>query len=165
MFLSVSRNRFKTVSNYTKTFICKILYKIRKQIISNKYATNLKTRISQRSLGNSSLLLLLFEYNNFSFLIDKIDYYLSVRNILPELQPMVVRYYCNMSTSVSRDQYTALPLEGVLVTGYERKSNIYTFWNNFYTVLCQFLETGTSDRCLIGRVQLLRFSGFSLYPL
>ena len=82
MFLSVSRNRFKTVSNY----------KIRstKQIISNKYATNLKTRISQRSLGNSCLLLLLFEYNNFSFLIDIIDYYLSVRNILPELQPMVV---------------------------------------------------------------------------
>ena len=40
-----------------------------------------------------------------------------------------------------------------------------TFWYNFDTVLCQFLETGTSDRCLIGIVQLLRFSGFSLYPL
>jgi len=36
---------------------------------------------------------------------------------------------------------------------------------NFDTVLCQFLETGTSDRCLIGIVQNLRFSGFSLYPL
>ena len=72
MFLSVSRYWFKNVSNYTKTFICKILYKIcsTKQIISNKYATNLKTRISQRSLRNSSLLLLLFEFNNFSFLID-----------------------------------------------------------------------------------------------
>ena len=50
-------------------------YKIRsiKQIIYNKYATNLKTRISQRSLRNSSLLLLLFEFNNFSFLIAIID--------------------------------------------------------------------------------------------
>ena len=42
---------------------------------------------------------------------------------------------------------------------------IFTFWYNFDTVLCQFLETRTSDRCLIGIVQLLRFSGFSLYPL
>ena len=32
-------------------------------------------------------------------------------------------------------------------------------------VLYQFLETGTSDRCLICIVQNLRFSGFSLYPL
>ena len=38
-------------------------------------------------------------------------------------------------------------------------------WYNFDTVLCQFLETGTSDRCLISIVQLLRFLGFSLYPL
>ena len=27
---------------------------------------------------------------------------------------------------------------------------IYTFWYNFHTVLYQFLETGTSDRTLIG---------------
>ena len=61
-------------------------------------------------------------------------------------------------------QYTALPLEGVLVTWYRRTSYIYTFCF-FYTVLRQFLETGTSDRCLIGIVQLPRFSGFSIYPL
>ena len=78
----------------------------------------------------------------------------------PELQPMPLQYYWHMSPSVSRDQYTALQLEGVLVTWYGRM-----FWYNFDTVLCQFLETGTSDRCLIGIVQLLRFSGFSLYPL
>jgi len=42
---------------------------------------------------------------------------------------------------------------------------IYTFWYNFDTVLCQFLETGTSDRCLLCIVQHLRFSGFILYPL
>ena len=44
-----------------------------KQIQFNKYATNLKKKIFQRSLRNSILLLLLFEFNNFSFKIDIID--------------------------------------------------------------------------------------------
>ena len=66
--------------------------------------------------------------------------------------------------SVSRDQYTALSLERVLVTWYGRISYIYTFWYNFNAVLGQFLETGTSHSCLIGNVQLLRFIGFSHYP-
>jgi len=43
--------------------------------------------------------------------------------------------------------------------------HINTFWYNFDTVLYQFLETGTSDRCLICLNQLPRFSGFRLYPL
>ena len=30
--------------------------------------------------------------------------------------------------------------------------------------LCQFLETGTSDRCLIGIIQLMRFSDFCIFP-
>ena len=65
----------KLCQNYTKTYISKIQYKISsiKQIIFNKYATNLITTISQRSLRNSSLPLLLFEFNNFSVLIDIID--------------------------------------------------------------------------------------------
>ena len=65
----------KLCQNYTKTYICKILYKIRsiKQIIFNKYTNNLKTTISHRSLRNSGLLFLLFEFNNFPFLIDIID--------------------------------------------------------------------------------------------
>ena len=67
-----------------------------------------------------------------------------------ELQPMAVQYYCQMSPSVSRDQYTALLLEGVLGTSYGRISYIYAFWYDFDTVVCQFLETGTSDRCLTG---------------
>ena len=56
-------------------YICKILYASCsiKQTIFNKYATNLKTTISRRSLRNSGLLLLLFEFNNFPFLIDIID--------------------------------------------------------------------------------------------
>jgi len=73
-----------------------------------------------------------------------------------------VQYYCHVPPSVSRDQYTALSLEGVLVTWYGRIFYIYTSWYNFYTVLYQFLETETSDRWLFGIVQL---SGFSLYPL
>jgi len=80
-----------------------------------------------------------------------------------ELQPMAVQYYCHVSPSVFSEQYTALPLDGVLVTWYGRISYIHTFWYNFDTVLCHFLETGTSDRCLIGIVQLMRFSGFSLH--
>ena len=59
----------------------------------------------------------------------------------PELQPMAVQYYYHVSPS--RDQYTALPLEGVLVMGYRRIYLTYVRIDNFDTVLCQFLETGT----------------------
>ena len=83
----------------------------------------------------------------------------------PAPQPTAVQYYCHVPPSVSRDQYTALSLEGVLVTWYRRIFYIYTSWYNFDTVLYQFLKTETSDRWLFGIVQLLRFSGFSLYPL
>ena len=38
----------------------------------------------------------------------------------PELQPKIMQYYCHVSLFVSREQYTALPLEGVLVTRYGR---------------------------------------------
>ena len=44
-----------------------------KKILFNKYATNLKTTISQRSLRSLGFLLILFECNNFSFLTDMID--------------------------------------------------------------------------------------------
>ena len=44
------------------------------------------------------------------------------------------------------------------------KMHIHEFLYKFDTVLYQFLETGTSNKCLIGIVQLLRFSGFRLYP-
>ena len=35
----------------------------------------------------------------------------------PELQLMVVQYYCHVSPTALRDQYTALPLEVVLKFG------------------------------------------------
>jgi len=39
------------------------------------------------------------------------------------------------------------------------------FWYSFDTAFYQFLETGTTDRCLIGIVQNLKFLGFILYSL
>ena len=89
------------------------MYKIRsiKQIIFNKYATNMKMAISQ-----GPRLCVFVEYDLFN-----------TTNFIQNL--------------------------------------IYTFWYNFDTVLSQFLETGTSDRCLTYIVQRLRFSGFILYPL
>ena len=65
----------KLCQMYMKIYICKILYKNSrfKLIIFRKYTTNLKTTISQRSLRNVGLLLLLFKFNDFSFLIDIID--------------------------------------------------------------------------------------------
>ena len=44
-----------------------------KQILFDKYATYLKTTISQRSLRNLVVLQLLFEFNNFSYSIDIIN--------------------------------------------------------------------------------------------
>ena len=74
MFLSREID-IKLYKIYTKTYKCKMLYEIRsiKQIKFNKYTINLKMTISQRSLRNSGLILLLFEFNNFSFLIDIIN--------------------------------------------------------------------------------------------
>ena len=42
---------------------------------------------------------------------------------------------------------------------------LYKYLQIYVLVLYQFLKTGISDRTLIGLNQLLRFSGFSLYPL
>ena len=41
---------------------------------------------------------------------------------------------------------------------WSRDTDVYMFWYYFDIVVCQFLETGTPDRFLIGIVQLLRFS-------
>ena len=53
----------------------------------------------------------------------------------------------------------------VLLSRFTDRFHIYEFWYNFDTVLYQFLETGTSDRTLIGRDQLLKCSGFSVFLL
>ena len=80
----------------------------------------------------------------------------------PELQPMAWQYYCPHLYHVTSILYCHWR------EFLSRDTDVYltyTFWYYFDTVLCQFLETGTSDKCLLGIVQLLRFLGFSLYPL
>ena len=54
---------------YTKIFIYKTLYKNSRLHKSYSANNNLKTTISQRSLRNLGSLLLIFEFNNFSFMI------------------------------------------------------------------------------------------------
>ena len=110
------------------------MYKIRsiKQIIFNKYATNRKITISQRSLRNSSLLLLFFECNNFSFLIDIIDNIIHVSGTRTPTNGSAV-VLSSVSVSITWP---------VFCTAIGGSSGMYTF----YTVLRQFLETGTSYR-------------------
>ena len=62
------------------------------------------------------------------------------------------------------EHVTRAPTNGSAVL-LSRISFIYTFWYNFDTILCQFLETVTSNRFLICILQFLRFSGLILYPL
>ena len=71
-------------------------------------------------------------------------------------------YICKIYVRI---MWLELPSIVVQYTGHVIQTYILHIHVFFYTVLRQFLETGTSDRCLIGIVQLLRFSGFSLYPL
>ena len=104
---------------YTKTYIYEIWYKNLsfKQIIFSKYATKLKTMINQRSLSSLGLLLLLFEFNNFSFFIDIMD------NII--------------YTPVSRDQNSHQWQCSILITWYRRRHMImilhchcWKFWSH-----------------------------------
>ena len=52
----------------------------------------------------------------------------------PELQPKAVQYYCHMSSSVSQDQYTALPRvsSGHVIRTYNYIYNVFVqFYVNF----------------------------------
>ena len=64
MFLSREID-IKLCQNYTKSYIYQISYKIRsiKQTIFNKYATNLKTTISYRSLAEVLVVIFSIWYN------------------------------------------------------------------------------------------------------
>ena len=148
MFLSREID-LKLFQNYAKMYIFKIC-RI-KQIIFNKYATNLKPTISQRvwetqicSYYNLNLIII-----NFSFLIDIFDNTIYASGTCHQnsnqLQCSIIDMRLHLY-HMTTDQYTALLLEGVLVTSYGRISYIYTFWYNFDTVLCSFLETWISDR-------------------
>ena len=73
MFLSREID-IKTVSKSICVRFCiKFVVLNRSYSTNTRNATNLKTTISHRSRRNSGLLLLLFEFNNFSFLINIIN--------------------------------------------------------------------------------------------
>ena len=78
MFLSREID-IKPCQKNTKTYICKIWYKNLsfKQIIFCKYATNLKTTISWRSLKKLRFALIIIWTNNFSLLKDEINTFVS----------------------------------------------------------------------------------------
>ena len=96
----------------------------------------------------------------------------------PELLPMTVQYTGHVIQTGDTHEFFRLLWDIVVFRLVTYLLNmvclilriLYKIWYiyvlyNFDTVLYQFLETGTSDRCLICIVQNLRFSGFSLYPL
>ena len=77
-----------------------------KRIIFSKYTSNLKTTISHRSRRTLGLLLLLFEFNIFSFIKDKIE------NIT--------------YTPISRDQYQYTPTNDSSVY-WSRDTGVYMY--------------------------------------
>ena len=153
MFLSREID-IKLCQNYTKTNIYQISYKKCniKQTLFNNYATNLKTTISHRSLRISDM------YNMICTIDNTITYSLSSPYTSPERPPIAVQYCCHM-------YHVTSILHCYRPKFWWRNTDYTDFWYNFDTVLYQFLETGTSDRCLICIVQNLKFSGFNLYPL
>ena len=129
------------------------------------YATNLKITISQRSLRNLGLLPFLFEFYNFSFLIDIIDNWSQgSHQYVPQNSH---QWQCSILVKCLRLYHeTSI-----------RHCHWWEFWScdtfrvkiprfsyKFDTAFYQFLETGTSDRTLMGLYQLLKCLGFSLHP-
>jgi len=130
----------------------------------NKCANNLKTTISQRSLRNSSLLLLLFEFNNFLFLIDIIDniiytsgtcdlnsnqWQCSIIVTCVRLYPVTSILHCHWREFWSRDTdvYFTYIRVGIILT----------------QVYVNFSRQELQIDVFTGIVHLLKFSGFSLY--
>ena len=104
MFLSQEID-IKLCQINTKICIYAILYKSFsiKQIICNKYATNLKTTISHRNLRISGLPLLSFFNFYFAFLIEIIDNIITYSSYSPNY---VTRTLANGSAVLlSRDTY------------------------------------------------------------
>ena len=83
-----------------------------KQIIFSKYANNLKTTISQRSLSNLGLRIILFKFNNISILID-IIYNTIITSLSRDQNSHQWRaVYCHVIQSETRDNNTVVfPLQ------------------------------------------------------
>jgi len=97
----------KCCKRNTKTYIYEICYN--NQGIFSKYETNLKTMILQRSLNSLGLLLSLFEFNNFSSLIDIIDTHY-------QNSPMAVQYHMSCDTDGDTWPWYCFHIAGVLQT-------------------------------------------------
>ena len=115
-------------------YICKIWYKICsiKQIIFNKYAINQKTTISQRSLRNSSLLLL-FEVNSFSFFID-----LSNNIIYAECQKNCNQWQCSIIVTRLRLYHVTNILHCQWREFWSRDTDVHLTYILFGIMLTQF---------------------------
>ena len=153
----------KLSQNYSKTYKCRILYKIGsiKQIIFSKYATNLKTTISQRRQTQ----VYSFHYLNliiFHFLIDIID------NIIYTSRS------CHQNSNQWQCSITVTCLLMYHVTSIlhchwrkfgSRDTDTYLTSIRFGIILKQLYANFSRQEHLICSVQRLRFSGFILYPL
>ena len=126
-----------------KIYIYKILYKNRrlKQIIFSKYWTNLKTTISQRNLKNLGLLFLLFEFDNFSFLIDIID---NIINTFVSCDHNCQQWQCSITITCLR-LYHVTSILHCHWWEWERKREILIFKCIFHFHLLYFFEA--ADQC------------------
>ena len=137
MFLSREID-IKLCQIYTKTFICKILYNICtiKQIIFNKHATNLKTTIYRRNLRTSGLLILGFEFNNFSFLKDIIDNIIYTSGSWGENSN---QWQCSIIVTCLRLYHVTSILHCYQREFWSRDTDVYlTYYIRFGIILTQF---------------------------
>ena len=141
MFLSVEID-IKMRQNYTKTYICKIC--IRFVVLHRLYSVNKQLIWKQRyPRGAWEVQVCSYYYSSATCHQNSNQWQCSIFVNCLLLYPVTIILHCHWREFWSRD----------------------TFWYYFDTVFCQFLKTGRSDKCFTGIVQLLRFSGFSLYPL
>ena len=137
-------------------------FKIRsiKQIIFNNYATNLEL-ITQRSLRMSSLLILLSEFNNFSFLIDLIDYIIQASGTPTNGSALLLS---RVSVCITQPVYCKhWRSYGHVIQTYLTYIRFGKTLTKFYV----FFETETLDRTLIclNQLQRFRFQPIPMFPL
>ena len=130
-----------------------------KQIILSKYATNMKKTISQRSLRNSSLLLSLFEFNNFSFLIDIMDNIIYASGTCHQNSN---QWQCIIIVTCLRLYHVTSILHCHLREFWSRDTDVYLTYIRFGIILTQFNVIFSRQR---HQIELLYVSCFSLYPL
>ena len=135
-----------------------------KQIIFNKCATNLITTISQRSLRNSSLPLLLYDFNHFSFLIDKIDNIIYASGTCHQNSN---QWQCSIIVTCLRLYHVSSIMHCHWREFWSRDTDVYLTCIRFGIILTQFYVNISRKEhqidVFICIVQRLKFSGFILY--